>query len=141
MYRSFRLYEDGSLYAEIEPWIVPRTRGADSAAVEGSQANGQHSLHGSVAGAGAADDIRRAILQQQQEASYPVNNTMQWPNSAVVQMYFTNGASQQEGCSGTWVSGYDILTAAHCLVNWTQQQPRAAYKDFYVRCMLTPPNG
>ncbi|KAG2448473.1 hypothetical protein HYH02_006365 [Chlamydomonas schloesseri] len=71
----------------------------------------------------------RALLQYE-DNRYNITDTGYWPNNAVVQMYYlTNGTTTPPytTCSGTWVSGYDVLTAAHCVYNWDKSTAYASY--------------
>ncbi|KAG2444970.1 hypothetical protein HXX76_001705 [Chlamydomonas incerta] len=73
---------------------------------------------------------RRGLLQKE-DARYPVRDTGYWPNNAIVQMYFvTTGTTVGTSCSGTWVTGYDVLTATHCVYNWASN---ATYTSFVIR--------
>ncbi len=125
VYRSFRLYSDGSLYAEAEPWDLGE---ADVLATDGGSHNVRQSQWLPREDSGLGRRVSRSLHQA--DGRYPTTSTQYWPNNAVVQMYFTTIGTAAEGCSGTWVSGYDILTAAHCLTDWSLRQP---YSDFRVR--------
>ncbi|GFR39709.1 hypothetical protein Agub_g188 [Astrephomene gubernaculifera] len=117
VYRSFRLHRDGSLYAETQPWTLAEASLPPSGSRGGSaRMPPSHRRQLSERpGAHAAGRSGRSLLQA--DGRYPVTSTHYWPNNALVQMYFQTSSSW-EACSGTWVSGYDILTAAHCLTNW-----------------------
>ncbi|GIM06536.1 hypothetical protein Vretimale_10831 [Volvox reticuliferus] len=148
VYRSFRLYQDGSLYAELEPWTVPGDRhAAEPAGSEGTedletwQQQQQQQPHAGsphhakdVANSRARGRAARSLLQQ--GTNYSAGSALYWPNNAVVQMYATIGGTVSiptlQYCSGTWVSGYDILTAAHCVGDWSSTTP-LAFSNFKIR--------
>ncbi|GLI60548.1 hypothetical protein VaNZ11_002705 [Volvox africanus] len=158
VYRSFRLYRDGSLYAEISPWTVPGDQAMELAGLEGTvdvdilqtaaaarqqqQQQQQQQPHASAphltqeaANSSVRGRTARSLLQQE-GTNYSVSSTLYWPNNAVVQMYARIGGTVSDPtlqyCSGTWVSGYDILTAAHCVGDWWSTTP-LAYSNFKIR--------
>ena len=131
---------------EQQQWESDSNEGDDGQAEERQQAQ-PASLHRAAAGQGVRR--RRRGLLQKEDARYPVRDTGYWPNNAVVQMYFvTTGTNTATSCSGTWVSGYDVLTATHCVYNWAAG---ATYTNFVVSrarghyketcCLLRPAPG
>ncbi|KAG2444968.1 hypothetical protein HXX76_001703 [Chlamydomonas incerta] len=101
---------------------------------DGDQAEEQEAagtVVNSQGGPAAARRRRRRGLLQKEDARYPVRDTGYWPNNAIVQMYFvTTGTTVGTSCSGTWVTGYDVLTATHCVYNWASN---ATYTSFVIR--------
>lgn len=139
VFRSFRLYEDGSLYAEAEPWAFEEALAPTAQSTEGSQRIQSNSSNNSSSNSSGNRRLlsmdrytrsRRAVLQY--DARYPVSSASYWPNNAIAHMVFTTNqdTGAAEACTGTWVTGYDVLTAAHCLTNWTLGNQPNSYNEW-----------
>ena len=64
---------------------------------------------------GDAEPVQQRRRLQQDGSPYQVSTTQAWPNNAIVLVELSVDATSNVTCSGTWVSGYDVLLAAHCL--------------------------